>query len=89
MQEKQKKGKVMQRDIKVSVICTAYNHENYIRDALEGFVMKKADFAFEALVCGVSKNKTVDIIREHEEKCSDIRGPIYHTKNEYSKRVDI
>ena len=40
----------MQEDIMVSVICTAYNHESYIRQWLEGFVMQKTDFAFEILV---------------------------------------
>lgn len=27
--------------IVVSIQCTAYNHEKYIRDTLEGFVMQK------------------------------------------------
>ena len=26
----------MTEECKVSVLCTAFNHENYIRDALEG-----------------------------------------------------
>ena len=29
----------MEQDIRVSVYCAAYNHEKYIRDALDGFVM--------------------------------------------------
>lgn len=80
----------MQNDIKVSVICTAYNHENYIRDALESFVMQKTDFAFEVLVHDdASTDKTADIIREYEQKYPDIIKPIYQTKNQYSQGLNI
>ena len=51
---------------KVSVLCTAYNHEKYIRDALEGFVSQKTDFPFEVLVNDdCSSDGTADIIREY------------------------
>ena len=80
----------MQRDIKVSVICTAYNHENYIKDALESFVMQKTNFAFEVLVHDdASTDKTADIIREYEQKYPDIIKPIYQTKNQYSQGIKI
>ena len=54
--------------IMVSVICNAYNHEKYIRDALEGLVTQKTDFAFEVLVHDdASTDHTADIIREYEK----------------------
>ena len=31
----------------LSVCCLAFNHDNYIRKCLEGFVMQKTDFEFE------------------------------------------
>ena len=37
-------------EIVVSVICMAYNHEAWIRDALEGIVTQQAPFRFEVLV---------------------------------------
>ena len=73
----------MEQDIRVSVYCAAYNHEKYIRDALDGFVMQKTSFAFEVLVHDdASTDKTADIIREYEAKYPDIIKPIYQTENQ-------
>ena len=33
-----------------SIFCLTYNHEKYIRDALEGFMMQRTDFSFEIIV---------------------------------------
>ena len=74
----------------VSVVCCTYNHESYIRQCLEGFVMQKTNFAFEVLVHDdASTDKTVDIIREYETKYPDIIKPIYQTENQYSKGIRI
>jgi len=73
-------------DIKVSVVCTVYNHEEYLREALEGFVSQKTNFAFEALVHDdASTDRSASIIREYEQKYPDIIKPIYQTENQYSK----
>ena len=80
----------MGNDVEVSVICNAFNHGRYIRDALNGFVMQKTDFKFEVLVHDdASTDNTADIIREFEEKYPDIIKPIYQTENQYSKDVWI
>lgn len=77
-------------DIEVSVICNAYNHEPYIRDALEGFVNQITDFKFEVLVHDdASTDGTASIIREYEEKYPDIIKPIYQTENQYSQGISI
>ena len=74
-------------DIQVSIICNAYNHEKYIRDAMEGFVMQRTTFPFEILVHDdASTDKTADIIREYEKRYPEIVKPIYETVNQYSKR---
>lgn len=76
----------MADEIAVSVICNAYNHEKYIRSALEGFVMQKTDFKFEVLVHDdASTDGTADIIREYELKYPEIIKPVYQTENQYSK----
>ena len=78
----------MQDEIMVSIICTAFNHEPYIRDCLEGFVNQKTDFKFEVLIHDdASTDKTADIIREYETKYPDIIKPIYQTQNQYSQGV--
>ncbi len=36
-------------DIMVSIVCDAYNHEKYIADALEEFLMQKGSYPGAAL----------------------------------------
>lgn len=80
----------MEENIKVSVICNTYNHEKYIRDALEGFVSQKTDFAFEVLVHDdASTDRTADIIREYEAKYPELIKPVYQTVNQYTRKVKI
>ena len=72
--------------IKVSIRCFTYNHERFIRQCLEGVVMQKTDFRFEAIVHDdASTDNTAAIIREYAEKYPDIIKPIYETENQYSK----
>jgi glycosyltransferase involved in cell wall biosynthesis len=74
--------------IKVSICCLAYNHEPYIRQCLDGFVMQKCNFTYEVLIHDdASKDNTVSIIREYEVKYPDIIKPIYQTVNQHSKGV--
>lgn len=56
-------------EVLVTVWCSTYNHENYIRDALEEFVMQKTTFSFEMIAHDdASTDGTADIIREYEKK---------------------
>lgn len=71
----------------VSIQCCTYNQEAYIRQCLEGFVMQKTDFPFEAIVHDdASTDGTAAIIREYAEKYPDIIKPIYESENQYSKK---
>lgn len=70
----------------VSISCIAFNHEPYIRDCLEGFVMQNTDFPFVAIVHDdCSTDNTANIIREYAEKYPDIIKPILETENQWSK----
>ena len=72
--------------IMVTIRCITYNHEPYIRQCLEGFVMQKTNFRFEAIVHDdASTDGTAAIIREYAEKYPDIIKPIYETENQFSK----
>ena len=80
----------MDKPIMVSVLCTAYNHEAYLREALDSMVGQRTDFAYEILVSDdVSTDHTADIIREYEARYPDkVRG-FYMTENLYSQGRDI
>ncbi len=71
----------------VVIRCTVYNHEPYLRDCLEGFVMQQTNFPFVAIVHDdASTDNSAAIIREYEEKYPNIIKPIYETENQYSKQ---
>ncbi|MBR4126231.1 MAG: glycosyltransferase [Alphaproteobacteria bacterium] len=77
----------MSENVKLSVICTTYNHERFIRDCLEGFVMQKTDFPFEILINDdASTDKTADIIREYEAKYPNLFRCVYQTENQWGKK---
>lgn len=70
----------------VSIKCYAYNHEKFIRQCLDGFVMQKTTFRFEAVVHDdASTDGTAEIIREYAEKYPEIIVPVLETENQYSK----
>ena len=59
-------------NIAVTVVCITYEHEEYIRDALDSFLMQKTDFEYQILV-GEDKgpDNTADIVKEYAEKYPD------------------
>lgn len=70
----------------VAIDCLVYNHEPYLRDCLEGFVMQQTDFPFVAIVHDdASTDHSADIIREYAAKYPDIIHPIYETENQWRK----
>lgn len=75
------------RTLMLTVCCIVYNHEPFIRQCLEGFVMQKTNFRFEVIVHDdASTDGTAAIIHEYEEKYPEIIKPIYETENLYSKQ---
>lgn len=72
----------------VSINCITYNHENYIEQALKGFLEQKTDFEFEILVHDdASTDKTSEIIKKYENKYPEIFKVIYQEHNQYSKGI--
>ena len=65
--------KEIPQPLMVTIRCCTFNHEPYIRDCLEGFVMQKTNFRFEAIVHDdASTDGTAAIIKEYAEKYPDI-----------------
>lgn len=70
----------------LAIDCLVYNHEPYLRECLDGFVMQQTNFPFVAIVHDdASTDKSADIIREYAAKYPDIIFPLYETENQYSK----
>ena len=56
----------------VSVHMITYNHEPYIRQAIEGVMMQKTDFEFELIIGeDASQDKTREICFEYQKKYPD------------------
>lgn len=69
----------------VSIRCLAYNHEKYIRQCLDGFIMQETDFPFEIIIHDdASTDGTADVIHEYAKKYSCINA-IFESENQYSK----
>lgn len=70
----------------VSICCITYNQEEYIRDALDGFLSQETDFSYEVLIHDdASTDGTADIIREYARQYPEIIKPILQTENQYAK----
>lgn len=76
------------QDPKVSILCTTYNQESYIEQALEGFINQKTNFEFEILIHDdASTDKTATIIKNYTNKYPDRIKPIYRVDNLYSQGI--
>lgn len=56
----------------VTVCMATYNHENYIREALDGVLMQKVNFDYEVIIKeDFSTDKTREIVIEYQKKYPD------------------
>ena len=70
----------------VSIHCLTFNQAPYIRQCLDGFVIQKTNFPFEAIVHDdASTDGTAEIIKEYAEKYPNIIKPILEKENQYTK----
>lgn len=68
----------------VSIKCMTYNHENYIAQAIDGFLMQRTTFPVEILIHDdASTDKTASIVHEYEIKYPKIIKVIYEKENQY------
>ncbi len=67
---------------KVSVVSITYNHEAFIREALDGFVAQNTDFPVEMIVADdASTDRTPAIIQEYADRHPHLFRPILRPKN--------
>ncbi len=70
----------------VSICCLTYNHAQFIRKCLDGFLMQQTDFPIEILIHDdCSTDGTTEIIREYEAKYPELIFPLYEEENQYSR----
>lgn len=74
----------------VSIACITYNHEPYIRQCLEGFVMQQTNFDFEIVIHDdASIDGTRDVILEYCSKYPHLFRTIFQEQNRYKEGKGI
>lgn len=71
--------------MKVSVLCTAYNHEKYIEECLQSLVNQSTSFDYEVIIHDdASTDCTKRIIENYAKQYPSLLKPIYEDVNQYS-----
>ena len=74
----------------ISICCLAYNHEQFIRKCMDGFLMQATNFRFEVLIHDdASTDNTASIIKDYQKRFPNIVFPIYQKENQYTQGVSI
>ncbi len=67
---------------KVSVVSITYNHEAYIREALDGFLAQETDFPVEIIIADdASTDQTPAILQEYAQRHPTLVRPILRPEN--------
>lgn len=71
-------------EIVVSILCATFQHEDFIEDALRGFLAQKTNFKFEVIVRDdCSSDRTAEIIKHYEDNYTGIVKGIYEPFNKW------
>ena len=74
-------------DFLVSIICVTYNHEKYLKYALDGVLMQKTNFPFEVIIAeDCSTDNSRKIINSYCQKYPGFFKVIYRSNNVGSKQ---
>lgn len=70
----------------VSISCFSYNHEAFLEECLDGFIMQNTDFKFEVLIHDdASTDKSGEIIRSRAKNNTDVIKPLIQSENLFPK----
>jgi glycosyltransferase involved in cell wall biosynthesis len=70
----------------VTISCSTYNHEEFIRDAIEGFLMQKTTFKVKIWIHDdASTDNTANIIREYEKEHPQLFVVTCQVENQYKR----
>lgn len=74
-----------EEDFWVGIGCLTYNHEAYIREAIEGFLMQQTNFPVRIVIFDdCSTDATASILKEYEEKYPHLFKLFLQPKNIFS-----
>lgn len=72
----------------VSILCATFNHIDYIRYAIHGFLIQETTFPFEIIINDdASTDGTAEVVRQYTSLYPNIIKPILHKTNQYSRGV--
>ena len=70
----------------VSICCITYQHVNFLRDAIDGFLMQETTFPVEIIIRDdASTDGTAEVVKEYVVKYPQLIRTILHAENQYSK----
>lgn len=71
---------------KVTIICHTYNHANYVRDTVNGFLAQKTLFPFEIVIHDdASTDGTAEIVQQYALQYPNLVKVIAQKNNQYSQ----
>jgi glycosyltransferase involved in cell wall biosynthesis len=72
----------------VTVCCATFNHAGFIREAMEGFLMQRTDFAVEMVVFDdCSTDETRSILADYQQKYPHSISLVFPERNQRSQGI--